>query len=189
MALAAYPFIVYLSLSQAGPRWLALVLGLLFVLRWWVGGKFAHGTRGHRTTRMLAVAVALGVALVMALNDPLILKFYPVLANLAVLGLFAASLFQPPTIIERGLRLAGQPVPPEAPPYLWWVTLVWCGFFIVNAAIAAWTAIAAPLSWWALYNGGISYALIGTLLVGELIVRQFYKRAIARRQALDDREP
>lgn len=189
LALAAYPFIVYLSLQHAGPRWLALALGMLFVARLWLGGKFAPAATGRKTTLALVAAVAVGVALGIASDDPVILKFYPVLANLALLGLFAASLLHPPTIIERGLRAAGQPVPPEAPPYLWWVTASWCGFFCFNAVIAAWTAVAAPLSWWALYNGGIAYALIGTLLVGEWIVRQFYKRAVARRQAPDNREP
>ena len=83
-------------------------------------------------------------------------------------------------MIERGLRLAGQDVPPEAPPYLWWVTLVWCGFFVVNGAIAAWTALAAPLSWWTVYNGLVSYGLMAVLFGAEWLARGVYRRRHAR---------
>ncbi len=53
------------------------------------------------------------------------------------------------------------------------VTWVWCGFFVVNAAIAGLLAIAAPLSWWAAYTSGIAYALMGALFTAEYLVRQY----------------
>ena len=128
---------------------------------------------------MAAVAVAFFVAAVWFSADERLLKSYPVLINAALLAVFAGSLLRPPTVIERGLRLAGQPVPPEAPPYLWWVTLAWCMFFLVNGAIAAWTALAAPLAWWTLYNGLLSYLLIGLLFSVELVTRRIYRHRVA----------
>ncbi len=174
LLLLAYPFGVYVGLERLGPAVLGAVLALLFLVRLWL-----VGTRGSRLGLAAALAAAFVATLALTRNDTL-LKFYPVLLNAGLFALFAASLARPPTVIERGLRLAGQDVPPEAPPYLWWVTLVWCGFFIVNGAIAAWTALAAPLSWWTLYNGLVSYGLMAVLFGAEWLARGVYRRRHAR---------
>ena len=52
------------------------------------------------------------------------------------------------------------------------VTQLWCGFFIVNGAIAAYTAVLASRETWAWYNGGVAYALMGLLFVGEWLYRR-----------------
>jgi uncharacterized membrane protein len=59
------------------------------------------------------------------------------------------------------------------------VTLAWCGFFLVNGTIAAWTALAAPLAWWTLYNGLLSYLLIAALFGAEWVARGVYRRRVA----------
>jgi uncharacterized membrane protein len=174
LILLLYPFGVYLGLESLGPVALGAVLASLFLVRLWI-----LGTRGSKLGIAVALALVFVATLAFTRNDTL-LKFYPVLLNAGLLALFAASLVRPPTVIERGLRLAGQDVPPEAPPYLWWVTLVWCGFFVVNGAIAAWTALAAPLSWWTLYNGGVSYGLMAVLFGAEWVARGIYRRRHAR---------
>jgi uncharacterized membrane protein len=51
------------------------------------------------------------------------------------------------------------------------VTEVWCAFFVLNAAAAAYTAIYATREAWALYNGVIAYVLMGTLFVAERLLR------------------
>ena len=76
-----------------------------------------------------------------------------------------------PTVIERIARLTDPALPDEAIPYVTGVTRVWCAFFVVNGAIALWTALAASDATWALYNGAIAYVLIGALLLGERLVR------------------
>ncbi len=174
LLLLAYPFGVYVGLERLGPAVLGGLLATLFLLRLWI-----VGTRGRTWGLAIALALAFVAALTLTRNDTL-LKFYPVLLNAGLFALFTASLVRPPTVIERGLRLAGQDVPPEAPPYLWWVTLVWCGFFMVNGAIAAWTALAAPLSWWTLYNGLVSYGLMAVLFGAEWLARGVYRRRHAR---------
>lgn len=175
LLLLAYPFGVYAGLERLGPAVLGAVLAALLLVRSWI-----LGTRGLRLALVAALALAFAAALALT-RDETLLKFYPVFLNAGLLLLFASSLFRPPTVIERGLRLAGRDVPPEAPPYLWWVTLAWCGFFVVNGAIAAWTALAAPLSWWTLYNGLISYGLVAVLFGAEWVTRGIYRRHHARR--------
>ena len=44
-------------------------------------------------------------------------------------------------------------------------------FFIVNGAIALWTALAASDATWALYNGLIAYGLMGAMFAGEWLLR------------------
>jgi uncharacterized membrane protein len=53
------------------------------------------------------------------------------------------------------------------------VTMVWLYFFVVNAGISAGTAIWGSLEAWTLYNGLISYLLIGSIFTGEFAVRYF----------------
>ncbi|STQ08598.1 Predicted membrane protein [Enterobacter cloacae] len=52
------------------------------------------------------------------------------------------------------------------------MTKVWCGFFIGNGAVALFTVLYADLRLWTLWNGMLSYILMGTLMAGEWLVRQ-----------------
>lgn len=181
LALLAYPFAVYFGLGRLGPTILVFVLALLLVLRLGVSGQLRTPRRGIT----LLAAVAVFVAAALFTGDERVLKAYPVLINLVLLILFALSLVYPPTVPERAMRLAGKPVPEKAQNYLRWVTVAWCGFFIGNGLIAAWTALYAPIAWWTLYNGFISYALIGVFFAGEYLVRIMVKRQHARQAAVD----
>jgi len=53
---------------------------------------------------------------------------------------------------------------------------VWCGFFVLNGAIALGTALWASEAVWSLYTGVISYVLMGLLFAGEYLVRLRFKR-------------
>lgn len=75
-------------------------------------------------------------------------------------------------MIERFARLRHPDLPEAGVHYTRQVTQVWCGFFFVNALVAAWTAVAVSREAWALYNGLIAYVLMGTLFAGEWLVRQ-----------------
>jgi len=55
------------------------------------------------------------------------------------------------------------------------VTQVWCGFFVLNGSVALVTALWASDATWALYNGLISYCLMGCLFAGEWLVRRKVK--------------
>lgn len=160
----AYPLLILLGLSQAEPRWLALVLAAVALVR---------GLSTRQPIWLWAAAGALVLAgLAATSNDALPLKLYPVLVNLAFLALFSASLIWPPSAVERLARLREPELPPAAVVYTRRVTLVWCGFFVLNGTIAAATALWASDAVWALYTGGIAYALMGLLFGGEWLVRQ-----------------
>ncbi|EXJ46560.1 putative dNA gyrase subunit B [Vibrio parahaemolyticus VPTS-2010_2] len=92
-----------------------------------------------------------------------------------MLCVFAFSLKQPQSIIERLARLQEPELPPSGVAYTRKVTMVWCVFFVLNAAFALYTCF-LPVKIWTLYNGLISYLLAGSLFAGEWIVRQFVRK-------------
>jgi uncharacterized membrane protein len=105
-------------------------------------------------------------------NSEQVLRLYPALINLGALGLFAWSLHRPPSMVERFARLHHPDLPPEGVRYTVNVTRVWCGFFILNGAIATYTAVFSSRAVWTLYNGLIAYVLMGVLFAGEWWVRR-----------------
>src|SRR5690606_15152058 len=106
------------------------------------------------------------------LDDPALLRWYPVLVNLVMLGVFGITLIYGPPLIERLARLREPELPPKAVRYTRRVTQVWVLFFIFNATLATLLTLWAPLSWWTLYNGLSAYLLMGLLFAGEWLVRQ-----------------
>ena len=93
-----------------------------------------------------------------------------------MLVVFGASLWKPPTVIERLARLRHPDLPPEGVRWVTNVTKAWCLFFVLNGGIALWTALAASDATWALYNGAIAYVLIGAMLGGEWLLRPRHGR-------------
>lgn len=119
-----------------------------------------------------AVIGVLLCALALALDVTMPLKLYPVGVNATLLAVFTWSLWHPPPIIERIARLREPALPPAGVAHTRRVTRVWCGFFAINGLVALWTATAASDRTWAIWNGFISYVLIGLLLLGEWCVRR-----------------
>ncbi|MBE0474781.1 hypothetical protein [Rhodoferax sp.] len=172
-ATLAYPAVVYLGMESRNLHWVAVSLVAMAVLR-------ALTSRGW-----VWVAVALG-AMTLALGSTLSqswmpLKLYPVLVNLVLLAVFGLSLISGPPVIESLARLTEPELPATAIPYTRKVTQVWCGFFVINASLAAATALWASDAVWALYNGLLAYGLMGLLFSAEWLMR----RRVRYRDALD----
>ena len=163
----AYPLAVYSLLGRFEPRWLALLLCALAVLRAW--------TTRERVWLWAAVGSGLLAVWATLANAALPLKLYPVLVNVALLLLFALSLRFGPPVAERLARLQEPNLPEQAVAYTRRVTQVWCGFFVLNGGLALATALWASDYLWALYNGLVAYVLIGMLFAGEWLVRQRVK--------------
>lgn len=163
-----YPLGVYLAMGRVAPQWLAVLLVLLAVLRAVV------------TRQRFWWAVASGAA-VLALaawwqGNALAVKLYPVLVNAVLLVVFAVSLRYPPTVIERVARITQPDLPESGVRYTRKVTAVWCAFFVANGVAAAYAAAWCSDATWALYNGLVAYVLMGCLMGGEWLVRQWVRR-------------
>jgi uncharacterized membrane protein len=92
--------------------------------------------------------------------------------NAAMFATFAGTLAYPPSMIERFARITKPDLPPRAVAYTRKVTMLWMGFFLVNGAIALWTALAGSWTAWTIYNGGIAYVLMGGLILLEYRARR-----------------
>lgn len=159
---ALYPFAVWLCIDHGHPVWIAVLLGAAAILQ----------ACFKRTTMTLLTALA---ALVLAgasayAQSFVPVKFYPVVMNAAWLAFFAGSLAGTP-MAERFARLRHPNLPDYAVCYCRKVTIAWCLFFFINGLIAADSALNRSADWWALYNGLISYGLIGLMFAIEYCVR------------------
>lgn len=175
LVLLLYPLAVWVGLTHWGTALLAPLLVGVFSLRLLM-------LRGKLRQQMwLGKALAIvGILLALAswvLKQSHWLLYYPVLVNAILLLLFAYSLFAPPTVVERLARITEPQLDAAGIAYTRWVTQVWCGFFIVNGAIALTTCLSGDITLWTLYNGGISYLLMGALMGIEWIVRKRIRHA------------
>jgi uncharacterized membrane protein len=99
------------------------------------------------------------------------LRWYPVIINAGLCAVFGASLWRGMPVVERLARLRARELPAAGVRYTRRVTQVWTAFFAINGATAAALALWGPWRWWTLYNGCISYILVGLLMAGEWLVR------------------
>ncbi|MDA7618199.1 hypothetical protein N8703_02745 [Verrucomicrobia bacterium] len=170
LALLAYPLVVYFGLSRWGVSGVSCVLGVLFLIRLIIGGK----TKLTHLKVIVYLSGSVGLVLVLlsaAFRQAGLILFYPVAVNVLMLLFFSGSLYQEQTVIERLARLREPEFPENGVRYTRTVTKVWCAFFMVNGAIAFITCFQA-LEVWTIYNGLISYLLIGMLFVSEFLTRR-----------------
>ncbi len=181
-----YPLAVYFSMEHLQPRHIALMLLVVCVGRILLTFK-SFGIKEtvsetidgkEKNNKDFFQALLLGAIFFFALLATLadsesLLLFYPVLVNGVIFVVFAYTLKRPPSMIERFARLQDPDLPQAAIAYTGKVTVVWCAFFIFNGLFALFTALFASLAFWSLYNGLISYLLVGALFFGEMIIRRF----------------
>lgn len=171
--LMMYPFAVYYGLQYFPPRFLALILLALLFLR------LVLLKNNLAKMPWVVPATLLGsLALVFSLftQSNIGFKLYPLLVNCSLFLVFSYSLFKPPSVIETFARLKEKNLNKQGIKYTEKVTLIWCVFFVVNGCISLYTALYSELEFWMLYNGFISYVLMGCLFAGEFLVRLKVKK-------------
>jgi uncharacterized membrane protein len=168
----AYPLLVYIGLHYFSASVLAAGMLALFGLRL----ICMPGTGARRTLTYVWGIAAGGLLLGMALSPLAGLKSYPIIVSLGLAAIFGYSLLRPPTIVERIALLHRPDLPPSAIPYLRKVTIAWLAFLVLNAGLSLWTALSGSLELWTLYNGLISYLLMGLLFGVEFSIRHFLER-------------
>ncbi|MCK4840963.1 MAG: hypothetical protein KAT04_03660 [Methylococcales bacterium] len=160
-----YPLAVYFSIQYIEPWHIAtMLLALLFI-------RLITSQTSLKWNRVLLWLAISYCGLAIWNNDLITLRFYPVLISLGLFIIFFSSLFYPPPIIERFARLQHPELPEQGVIYTRKVTQIWCAFFVFNGSIAMVTAVWCSFEWWSLYNGFISYLLMGTVMGIEYLVR------------------
>jgi uncharacterized membrane protein len=167
-----YPAAVFFLRGTIQPS-LFVILALIIVAARLSLGKFGIGD--WRPALAITAGVLVGLAVI---DAALAARAYPVLMSLAAAGIFAVTLRRPPSLIERFAMAAGEEWSPALRRYCRNVTLIWAIWLVVNAAIAAYLALAQDDAAWALWTGLVSYLVSGALFAGEWLVRH----SIAGRQ-------
>ncbi|WP_111858833.1 septation protein IspZ [Acinetobacter sp. CFCC 10889] len=179
--MVAYPFLVGWGLSQGQFVWVSAILIGLGIIRLF--------SKGNQLLLPLTWFAILCGGLSLLLKDHAWLKMYPVFMSVGAGIIFASTLIKPPSMIERFARLVEPDLPESGVIWTRKVTIVWCIFFVCNAAIALYTVLFVPMKIWVIYNGFISYILMGILFLGEFILRKRHQRLNQQQLAeLDDQK-
>lgn len=120
-----------------------------------------------------AFRIAFGLALVWLIylaRAHVAFRFYPVAMNAAFLVGFAVSLFRTP-LVEVFARRMGEKLDERAVAYCRRVTVAWVVFLAFNTAVSLATVFLSS-EIWVLYNGCVSYVLMGLMFVGEFLIRR-----------------
>lgn len=171
VVLLLYPLFVYIGMQWLEPRVLGVAIAAIYLVRlifkvrrWW-----------QRLALLLGLAAAAGI--VWWSNNETLLKLLPCAINLAMAVFFSYSLFHPPTLPARMAALEfPDGLPAVVVRYTDSVTRIWVGFFVINGLLAAVTALWTTRELWALYNGVITYLIMGLLFGGEFAYRHLIFR-------------
>lgn len=176
-----YPLFVFWGLGTFSIREVSIALlaffflRLLFTKKEQLKNKNVPNEIKEKTSPLLSGYIVFPVILLFLFSfifeNHLGVLFYPVVINSSLALIFLYSLYNPPPVIEKLARLKTPNLPEKAIKYTRTVTKVWLVFFIINATIAAYTALCSSLATWTLYNGLLSYIGIGILFGIEYIVR------------------
>ncbi len=181
----AYPLAVFLCLVIFDVpvkvfSLFVVFLGLVYLLAATGGDKnLTFSEKIKKNARLLAGATLLLVAGIfcIATGKDFFIRLYPVLMNAVFLFAFGATFFSKPVMVFRFACLADKNLEKSedaerVEKYCRKVTAVWCAFFVVNGAAALYTVLIQNVKIWSLYNGGISYLLMGILFLTEFIIRK-----------------
>ena len=193
---AVYPFLVFslLVIFKVETRVLSLciiLLGITLFLS--TTGSKKIGDREKRTMDwkpFLSSILFLSAGLFCFITGKeLFLKLYSVVISVTFLFTFGSTLFFEPTIIFRFATLAdksivGAPYENQVKRYCKKVTIIWCCFFIINGSMAVFTTFCCSREVWAIYNGGISYVLMGMLFAVEFLIRKLENRKMVQKNPI-----
>ena len=171
----SYPPLIYFGLAVMSPRQVALCVGGTVALRLLLSSptKLAAYMRMFWLP-MIAISAATAVS-----NHPVSLLLTPVVISFGMLAVFAGSFLQDETAVERLAKIQVPDLSERELEYCRRITAIWCGFFLLNGGTALGLAFWDDLELWTLYNGVISYILIGTLFGAEYLYRHWrYRRYV-----------
>ncbi len=103
------------------------------------------------------------------------LKIYPSFVNFMCFMLFFTSLFAKETIIQKFARMADGELSEPVLKYTRNLTYIWVVFIFCNFWISVVT-IFLPEKIWMVYNGCVSYTLMGIFFAIEYPIRIMFKR-------------
>jgi uncharacterized membrane protein len=171
VGMVAYPLLVWRGLTTGSPRQVSLVMVALFLPAAYFRLRSIKGADLKGLVAVPVVTLAcLGLASI--LNQLDFILAVPIAVSSVFLGTFGVTL-RPGSrsMVERFARLQEPALIPEKQAWCRLWTKIWCVFFVLNAITAGILGWLAPLEWWALYTGLISYVLTGIVFGVEVLLR------------------
>ena len=160
-----YPFVIFFALQMGvSLRFVALGLCVVFVTNF---------LRSAVASFSFLICGLLGIGFLYWMDNVLFFKFYPVMMNALFAFVFTISLFggREPLVFKFAKRMGYDVSDIRAQYYVRNVTIVWSLFLCINTLVSLFTVFASDAVW-VLYNGFISYVIMGCLVIGEYFVRR-----------------
>lgn len=172
-----YPFVIYAGIKLELIKYVLPLVAAVFLLRLVLSGRQQSEFKVLTCCSLITAAIlCIGSAV---FNNLRLVLYYPVFVNALFFAIFFLSLYKGDAVITRFAKLTqkeGQ-LPDFAISYTRKVTVVWSLFFIFNGLIALYTALSNDIDVWTLYNGLISYILIGCLMAIEFVIRIIIRKS------------
>ena len=105
----------------------------------------------------------------------ILIKYYPPVMNGFIFSVFFISLFCKGTVIQKIARIMEGGLNEKISEYTRNLTYVWCVFLFINFLISILTIFLSDRIW-IIYNGFVSYFLVGLMFVIEYPIRLAFKR-------------
>lgn len=168
---ALYPLFVYFSINRFGATVISLLLLALLLLR-------LLASRDLRQPMLLPLLIPVCILCLLAAvqQSEALLRYYPAAMNLAFALFFLLSLRSSTPLVETLAKKFLTDIQAHQKRYMRNLTIAWALFLGFNTLVASFTACCSSFSFWALYNGLISYLLIVLFFIAELVFRHFYKK-------------
>jgi uncharacterized membrane protein/rubredoxin len=108
-------------------------------------------------------------------ESPFFIKLYPALTALAYLTIMITSFFFPPPLAYYFIDIFDKTIKTKIPKevfesYYLKASVIWCVFFFIDGIISVFTTLYGSDRVWGIYNGGVTYFLMGLIFIGEFIV-------------------
>ena len=136
------------------------------------GITFWRGLQLKKILFRLATLLLVVLLLVAAyFSNAYFIWLVPSFVYMGLTVLFGQTLWSPPSLCERLVRLLYPEFIPGIAEYLQQVTWVWTVFFAINVPVCALLPLLAGQQAWAMYTGVLVYLLMGLLMMGEWLYR------------------
>ena len=162
----AYPFAVFCVLDRGISLRLLGIIVVLFAVCNFLGARKKY---------VIVFGMSLSLFF-LVFENVLFLKIYPVIMNFFVTMTFILSLKKQQPIIEQFALKMGYSMDEQGRKYAKKSTIVWSIFLFCNFT-ASFVTLFLPLRVWTLYNGLISYILIGIAFIVEFFS---HRRQVAK---------
>lgn len=176
LAMAGYPFAVYMLAGNLPASILGAIFCALVALRIAVAGTRGGARRPVAWLLMTLALVAAFLLLVFPVLNLSDVRLYPVFISACVASVFLGSLLTGRPLVERIARAMEGDLPQAAIVYTRRVTIVWGLVLATNAVISLATALWGSMAIWTFYNGLLSYLIMGLVFGIELLVRRRMRR-------------